>query len=156
MISKTIEKVDLNNLKHCDALVELLNEYMKDKVGAGKSMPKELGHKILGGLKKHSAYLGFLVKINGYYVALANCNLNCSIWQALPLINIHDFIVHPNYRKKGIGTFLLNEIKEFARENAYCKLNIEVREDNLKAKELYEKAGFSSGNPAMLFWEMKL
>lgn len=42
MISKTIEKVDLNNLKHCDALVELLNEYMKDKVGAGKSMPKEL------------------------------------------------------------------------------------------------------------------
>lgn len=156
MKSRTIEKVDLDNIKHCEALVVLLNKYMKDEKGAGKPMPQKLGAKILHGLKMHSAYLEFLVKINEDYVALVNCNLNYSAWQASPFINIHDFIVYPTHRKKGIGKFLLYGIKDFACEKAYCKINLEVREDNSKAKKLYRSTWFSSCSPVMLFWEMKL
>ncbi|MGE4586994.1 MAG: GNAT family N-acetyltransferase [Mangrovibacterium sp.] len=126
---------------------------MKDDMGINKSMPEELAPKIIDGLKKHTAYLGFFVCIDGQYAALANCNLNFSTWKAKPLINIHDFIVSPKYRKQGVGQFLLSEIERYAQQNGYCKINLEVRNDNYKAQNLYKKAGFTNCEPPMYYWQ---
>lgn len=156
MMKKTFVAVDIHNQTHCVAIVTLLNDYMEDEMGISKSMPNELGSKIVEGLKKHNAYLGFFVCVDNEYVALANCNLNYSTWQANFLINIHDFIVTPTFRKQGVGEFLLKGIESFAMENGYCKLNLEVRNDNFKAKKLYAKKGFEECNPSMLFWQKVL
>ena len=90
-------KIDMKNKAHCDALIRLLNYYMEDEMGMSESMPISLAPKIIEGLKEHKAFLGFLVKLDKDYVALANCNLNYSTWQARFLINIHDFIVAPSH-----------------------------------------------------------
>lgn len=148
-------KVNLENKKHCSALLSLLNDYMLDEMGIGKPMPAELGPKIIKGLKNHPVYLGFFVCNENEYAALANCNLNFSTWKAKPLINIHDFTVSPNFRNQGIGLFLLNGISAYAKENGYCRLNLEVRQDNFKAQNLYKKAGFTECNPPNYFWEKK-
>ena len=153
MDNPVIEIVSLHNPDHCEALVNLLNEYMKDDMGLGKPMPSDMASRIVNGLKEHKGYLGFLVKVNTTYVGLANCNLNFSTWNAKPIINIHDFIVHPVWREKGIGSFLLQKINDYAVDNDFCKINLEVREDNIKAQMLYEKEGFKAGIPQMLFWE---
>jgi ribosomal protein S18 acetylase RimI-like enzyme len=102
-------------------------------MGIRKSMPKELGSEIIEGLKKHTAYLGFFVCINEEFAALANCNLNYSTCQAKFIINIHDFIVAPKFRKQGVGEFLLGKIENYVKVKGYCKVNLEVRNDNLKA-----------------------
>lgn len=153
MPEKQFIKVDLNNSKHGEKLLGLLNHYMEDEMGIRKSMPEHLGPKIIEGLKQHSAYLGFFVCIGEEFAALANCNLNYSTWQARFLINIHDFIVSPKFRKQGVGTFLLSEIEKYARENKYCKINLEVRNDNVNAKNLYKKVGFTDCQPPMYFWQ---
>lgn len=153
MPEKQFIKVDLNNSKHGEKLLGLLNHYMEDEMGIRKSMPEHLGQKIIEGLKQHSAYLGFFVCIGEEFAALANCNLNYSTWQARFLINIHDFIVSPKFRKQGVGTFLLSEIEKYARENKYCKINLEVRNDNVNAKNLYKKVGFTDCEPPMYFWQ---
>ena len=149
-------EVDLNNDMHCQAVVSLLNDYMLDDMGIGEEMPFELGPKIIEGLKRHKAYLGFLVEIRAKFVALANCNLNFSTWKAKPLINIHDFIVSPGFREQGIGLFLLKAIEKYALENGFCRINIEVREDNYKAQNLYKKAGFKECEPNNYFWENRI
>ncbi len=146
-------QVDLKNDKHCEALVSLLNEYMLDEMGIGEAMPSGLGEKIISGLKKHPAYMGFLVQFDDRFAALANCNLNFSTWKASPLINIHDFIVSPNFRKKGVGLFLLEAIEDYARKNGFCRINLEVRHDNFAAQNLYKKAGFKECEPNNYFWE---
>lgn len=146
-------QVDLNNEKHCEAVVSLLNDYMLDEMGIGEAMPEGLGQKIIYGLKKHPGYMGFLVRIDNRFAALANCNLNFSTWKASPLINIHDFIVSPHFRKIGVGLFLLKAIEDFARDNGYCRINLEVRHDNFKAQNLYKKAGFKECEPNNYFWE---
>ena len=146
-------QVNLENEEHCFAVLNLLNEYMVDEMGIGEPMPVKLGPKIIEGLKNHSAYLGFLVKNEDEYAALANCNLVFSTWQAKPLINIHDFIVSPNFRNKGVGLFLLKQIEKFAREMDCCRVNLEVRKDNYKAQNLYKKAGFKECDPPNYFWE---
>lgn len=149
-------EVDLNNELHCNALKQLLNDYMLDEMGIGEPMPDGLGPKIIGGLKKHPAYLGFFVCIEDDFVALANCNLNFSTWKAKHLINIHDFVVSPAFRNRGVGLFLLNGIAEYASKRGYCRINLEVRHDNYKAQNLYRKAGFKDCGPPNYFWERKL
>lgn len=156
MPEKKFIKADLNNPIHCEQILNLLNDYMEDEMGVSKSMPDALGVNIINGLKKHSAYLGFFICIENEFVALANCNLNYSTWQASFLINIHDFIVSPTFRKQGVGEFLLVEIEKYAQENGYCKLNLEVRNDNLKAQKLYKKVGYSDCEPPMFFWQKLL
>ncbi len=151
-----IVRVNLNDWDHCQALIRLMNDYMQDEMGIGESMPKELGAQIIAGLKRHDAYLGFFVCIENEYVALANCNLNYSTWKAKPLINIHDFIVSPAHRQKGVGLFLLKFIEEFAVEKGYCRINLEVRQDNHKAQQLYRKAGFKECDPSNYFWEKQI
>ena len=148
-----IIQVDLNNSAHCEAVLQLLNDYMMDEMGTGNPMSEELGNEIIKGLKNHPAYIGFLVFAEGQFAALANCNLNFSTWKAKPLINIHDFIVSPGFRKQGVGLFLLRSIEEFAREKGYCRVNLEVRQDNFNAQNLYKKAGFAECTPPSLFWE---
>ena len=149
-------EVNLNNKIHCSALLHLLNEYMLDEMGIGESMPGDLGPKIIDGLKKHEAYIGFFACIGDNFAGLANCNLNFSTWKAKPLINIHDFIVSPDFRKQGVGFFLLNEISKYAAEKGYCRINLEVRHDNYKAQNLYKKAGFKDCGPPNYFWEKRL
>jgi ribosomal protein S18 acetylase RimI-like enzyme len=148
--------VDLHNPVHCDQVIKLLNDYMNDHMGNNRPMPKELGPQIISGLKKHTGFLGFFVLADDQFAGLANCNVNFSTFQAKPLINIHDFIVAPECRNIGAGSFLLQGIVNYACQNGFCRVNLEVREDNVTAKSLYKKNGFTDCVPRMMFWERKL
>ncbi|NCB06793.1 MAG: GNAT family N-acetyltransferase [Bacteroidia bacterium] len=156
MITKKVVKVDLNDDSHCSHLLKLLNDYMEDEMGIGQPMPGNLGSKIIEGLRKHNGYLGFFVCVGKDFVALANCNVNYSTWNAQPLLNIHDFIVSPHVRQQGIGLFLLNAIAEYATRQGFCRINLEVRQDNIGAQQLYRKAGYTECESQMFFWEKKL
>ena len=107
MSEKVFVKIDLGNEGHCQQLLQLLNLYMEDIMGNNKPMPVDLGPRIIAGLKNHSSYIGFFVKYKSEFVALANCNYLFSTFAAKPLINIHDFIVNPAFRQKGIGKFFV-------------------------------------------------
>lgn len=155
MQEKRIVQIDLTNTKHGEALINLMDDYMADEMGIGEAMPEELAPKIIKGLAKHAAYIGFFVCVGDEYVALANCNLNYSTWEAKPAISIHDFIVSPQHRRQGIGMFLLKQIEAYAKEKGYCRINLEVRQDNHIARKLYKKAGFRECEPPNYFWEKK-
>jgi ribosomal protein S18 acetylase RimI-like enzyme len=129
---------------------------MNNPMGNNRPMPNGLAPQIISGLKQHSAFLGFFVLADDQFAGLANCNINFSTFQAKPLINIHDFIVAPECRNIGAGSFLLQGIINYASQNGYCRVNLEVREDNLAAKSLYKKIGFTDCVPRMMFWERKL
>ena len=46
------------------------------------------------------------------------------------------------YRGKGIGTALMRAPLEKAKKAGFTRVELTVREDNLRAKALYEKVGF--------------
>lgn len=152
----SIQEVNLQNPIHCTQVIKLLRDYMNDPMGNNQTMPVGLELQIISGLKQHPGYLGFFVMADDQFAGLANCNINFSTFQGRQLINIHDFIVAPEYRNHGIGHFLLQEVIHYALQKGYCRVNLEVREDNHTAKSLYSKIGFSECVPRMLFWEKKL
>jgi GNAT superfamily N-acetyltransferase len=84
-----------------------------------------------------------------------------STFQCRPLLNIHDVIVHPDHRGKGISKLLMRKAEEIARELGCCKLTLEVLERNEIAKRSYASCGFCAYElDPMLgkaeFWEKKL
>ena len=148
--------VDLNNSTHKNAFLSLMNDYMLDNMGLNEPLPVELGERIVKGLMQQSNYLGFLLKDDDNYIALANSFIGFSTFKAKQLINIHDFIVTPDSRKYGAGKALLDSIAVYAKENEYCKITLEVRYDNEKAQSLYKKVGYLECNPPMHFWQKSL
>jgi len=152
----SILNVDLQNPVHCNQVIKLLNDYMNDPMGNNSPMAKGLAPQIISGLKLHQAFLGFFVMAGDQFDGFANCNINFSTFQAKPLINIHDFVIAPEFRGMGAASFLLDGILNYASLNGYCRVNLEVREDNLAAKSLYKKLGFSDCVPRMMFWERKI
>ena len=145
--------VDLNRSEHLDAFARLLDLYMRDDMGVREKLSRTQCDLVIGALRKHSSYRGFFVRSGQSWVALANCFLNYSTFQARPLLNIHDLIVDPAVRHRGIGRFMLAGLTAYARENGFCRLNLEVRMDNLIAQALYREDGFSECQPPMFFWE---
>ena len=72
--------------------------------------------------------------------------VGCASLSRLPRRMKHrgDFAVSvaKEYWNQGIGSMLLCRILDFAKENAFEIIDLQVRSDNLKAIYLYEKYGF--------------
>lgn len=148
-----ILQTNLSNKIHCNALITLMSHYMLDPMGGGKAMEKSYPSILLKGLKKQNNYIGFLLFVDNKPAALANCFVGFSTFKAEQLINIHDFVVHSDFRQQGLGKALLSTISEYAKGNNMCRVSLEVREDNPKAMNLYKKVGFKPCNPNMYFWQ---
>lgn len=144
---------DIKNAEHQQAMLSQLDLYMRDPMGGFGIMSDKLAVELLSGLMNQPNYVFFLAICNDEYAGFANCFVNFSTFKAKQLINIHDFAVAPQFRKKGIGKELMKEIFSFARKNHFCKVNLEVRHDNPNAQNLYKSLGFSECTPPMYFWE---
>jgi ribosomal-protein-alanine N-acetyltransferase len=62
--------------------------------------------------------------------------------QVLDESSIHNIVVHPAQRRRGLGKMLLEAGLEWARCNAAARCCLEVRASNTVALELYEQYGF--------------
>lgn len=54
-----------------------------------------------------------------------------------------DLAVHPDYRRQGIATMLLDNVLRDLREGSCRNMYLEVRTSNAEARKLYEKFGFT-------------
>jgi len=55
---------------------------------------------------------------------------------------IFNVAVSETYRKKGVGSALINELVTYGKKNNLCFITLEVRESNINAQSLYSKFGF--------------
>jgi ribosomal protein S18 acetylase RimI-like enzyme len=65
------------------------------------------------------------------------------MWTGEKFGEIHELVVHPDYRGRGLGKLLLERaIKRLKSENLR-KIGLWVGEKNEKARKIYEKLGFT-------------
>ncbi|KRE44278.1 GNAT family N-acetyltransferase [Paenibacillus sp. Soil724D2] len=62
----------------------------------------------------------------------------------------------PDFKRKGIGTILMKEIIQHARNDGYKSLSLSVDPDNHTAVRLYEKLGFEYFGMSGTSWIMKV
>jgi ribosomal-protein-alanine N-acetyltransferase len=79
-----------------------------------------------------------------YFVARVD-NKICAftgLWIEMDKFHIVNIAVHPDYRKRGIATYFMNFIIDYAKEKRTKEIHLEVRKSNTIAQNLYKKLGF--------------
>jgi GNAT superfamily N-acetyltransferase len=143
MLPIEVVVADLNRPDHQQAVLNLIDAYAADPMDNGKPLPDAVRCSLIPGLRKHPTTIIFLAYQDNSAVGIAVCFTGFSTFAARPLINIHDFAVLPTFRGQGIGRQLLAEISRRAKEMGCCKLTLEVQENNCRARQVYEAAGFA-------------
>lgn len=157
-MSIRIAEADLASSVDRESVVQLLDLYARDPMGGGKGLsdyakahlPTELArrpHRVVLLAFEEDEAVGLLIAFEGF-----------STFACRSLLNIHDFVVRPGSRRRGVGRALLERVEAIARDRGYGKLTLEVLEGNQPAQALYRSVGFLSYelDPAFgraLFWE---
>jgi len=90
---------------------------------------------------------GIESKIDMPLIALCGDHLSGLAWgksikEQLEVTNLYQMWVKPEFRNKGIGLSLLNEIKKWAKNIGSQSLNLGVTINNGKAHQMYKTFGF--------------
>lgn len=66
------------------------------------------------------------------------------IWISIDDVHITNIVTRKDKRNQGIGSLLLENLINLAKETKLASLTLEVNENNSSAIHLYEKFGFST------------
>ncbi len=138
-----IVEADLDCTDHQRDVVALTAAYASDAMGNGGPLPPDVLERLVPGLLAQPTALILLAYVEGEAVGIATCFRGFSTFAARPLVNIHDLAVLPTHRGQGIARLLLDAVAQKAADLGCCKVTLEVQSDNTRAREIYEKAGFS-------------
>lgn len=136
---------------HAAALVELLDAYARDPAGGGEALSEFARTSLIAELATRPFIFSVLAFEGGAAVGLINAIEGFSTFACRPLVNIHDVVVLPGHRRRGVAAQMFAEVEAIARERGACKLTLEVLSGNRSARTLYEKLGFDDYrlDPAM-------
>ena len=141
-MSVRIVEADLSLAEHQEAVLAMVDAYSRDAMGNGKPLDQDVRTRLIPGLRRHPTTLIFLAFDGVQPIGAAVCFIGFSSFTAKPIINIHDLVVLPTSRGKGIGRRLLDAVEAKARELGCCKLTLEVMDKNHQAVRMYQAAGF--------------
>ncbi len=159
-----IVDADLSDARDAAALVALLDAYAREPIGGATPLAPEVSARLAPDLRARidsGAAVVLCARSEGAPVGIAVCFVGDSTFQARPLLNLHDLAVLPDARGLGVGQALLSALEARARALGCCKVTLEVREDNARARRLYEQVGYVDYSPGgertrTLFLEKKL
>ena len=133
---------DLDDPSHAASLIDLLDHYARDPMGGGQGLADGVKAVLVERLRQIPHFYGALAFVESQAVGLIHCFFGFSTFAAEPLLNIHDIVVHADYRGQGIGQALLAHAEAIAQETGCCKLTLEVLSNNVGAMKTYEHAGY--------------
>ena len=147
----TIIQADLQLPRHAHDLLFLLNTYACDPMGGGEPLSTYAQAHLIPALQQRTNVRGILAYQDEQPAGFAICIEGFSTFACKPLLNIHDFAVHPDFRGLGIAKQMLIFISDYAQTQGYCKITLEVLQGNAPAHALYVDQGFASYelNPAL-------
>ena len=77
----------------------------------------------------------------------------CSAWIVIDELHITSIAVHPIYRRKGIGKFLLSNLIKRSKSLQTNQIILEVKDNNETAKAFYKSMGFKTVGHRSNFYE---
>ncbi len=139
-----IVRVRYDDARHADALIALLDAYARDPAGGGEPLSDFARGNLIAALAARPFVFSVLAFDDGTPIGLVNAIEGFSTFACQPLVNVHDVVVLPGHRGRGIAAQMFSEIEAIARERGACKLTLEVLEGNAAARTLYQRLGFTA------------
>ncbi len=89
-------------------------------------------------LDPDSAIMCIVAEIDGKVYGFAHCVVHENTWESQPVCYLEDLYVLPSARGKGIGTALLDWLRNAMRAEGWSRLYWHTRENNVTARRLYD------------------
>lgn len=156
-----VVRVNYSNPQQSADVVALLDHYSRDPMGSGLPLPVNVKTTLIEELKKRDYFGSAIAYVDGRAAALVNFAEGFSTFSAKPLVNVHDLVVHRDFRGKGLSQTLLQFVEAEATKIGACKITLEVLGGNEVAKSAYKKFGFqayrlSADTGVAEFWQKKI
>jgi len=85
----------------------------------------------------------FVARSGTQIVGMVNLLFFISTSEGGKVILMEDFIVHPDFRKRGLGTLILRHVITFARRGKFSRITLLTDKHNASARGLYLRQGFA-------------
>ncbi len=156
-----VKKVDYQDPDQSTAVLMLLNHYSMDPMGASAPLPDDVQENLIAQMQRRTYFGSAIAYVDTVPAGLVNYAEGLSTFAAKPLMNVHDLVVHRDYRGKGLSQELLAFVENEARALGCCKVTLEVLGGNEIAQNAYRKFGFaayrlSEDTGVAEFWQKKL
>lgn len=138
----SVETVDYQNPRQAQALIDLLDHYARDPMGGGEPLAAETRKNLTEALGRVPGAFSVLLWKEDRPVGLLNAFASFSTFKAKPILNVHDVIVHADYRGQGLTRRLFDALEAEARRRGCCKVTLEVLQGNGPARQAYRRLGF--------------
>lgn len=152
---------DYRDPRDAEAVVALLDAYARDPMGGGEPLADDVRARVVPGLAAQPGAFSLIARLDGEAVGLANCFMGYSTFAARPIVNLHDIVVLPGHRGRGVARALFAALETEARARGACKVTLEVLSGNAPARALYASLGYgdyvldpNAGHA--LFWQKRL
>jgi ribosomal protein S18 acetylase RimI-like enzyme len=157
----TIIQADLTNEIHARAYLALMSHYACDPMGGGEDLSDFTKQNLVSSLLKRTDVVILLIFKEDKPAALLTAIEGFSTFACKPLFNIHDVVVHIDFRGLKLSAMLFAEIEKIAKQRDYCKITLEVLSGNEIAKNAYLKQGYADyqldpNHGSALFWSKSL
>lgn len=156
-----VQPLDYRSADQRQALVDLLESYASTPEGSGTGMTDQARQNVAAMLET-TPHACVLMAVEGDQPrGVIVCVESFSTFYAQPVLNIHDLVIAPGSRGRGLGRQLMEAAEQEAHRRGCCKMTLEVVTSNEPAKGLYRSCGFQGGDSAtpddaMLFWTKPL
>ena len=134
---------DLNNQQHATAYLELMSHYACDPMGGGEDLSDYAKKNLVKTLLTRNDVFIILVFVGDKPAALLTAIEGFSTFACKPLLNVHDVVVHNDFRGQGLTKILFENIEAVAKRRGCCKITLEVLSGNKIACKAYNRLGFS-------------
>lgn len=128
--------------RDAEAIVSLMRSYALDPMGGGEPLAAAVAERLCPALAEQGGAYTIIAWQGEQAIGLINAFAGFSTFKAAPLLNIHDIIVLPPWRRRGVCRAMLAAVESLARELGCCKLTLEVLEGNSAARRSYLDYGF--------------
>lgn len=125
-----------------DQVLTLLDEF--SLLLKARETPSKIGGKIFDEIITRNDIKIFVADENGILTGLATLYLLPNIRHGWQRGHIEDFFISGKYRRKGIGSLLLNAVKDYCRKNSIRVIKLDSGNELTKAHRFYEKNGGKS------------
>ena len=96
-------------------------------------------------LDPDSQIMCVVAEVEGQVYGFANCVVHENTWETQPVCYLEDLFVRPAARGRGIGSALLEWLRNAMRAEGWARLYWVTHQDNATARRLYDRFASADG-----------
>ena len=138
----TEPRIEPATIEDLPQLVELLMALFEEE-GDFKPDPAKQEHGVRLILEQPSRGRIFVLRTDHMVIGMVNLLFTISTAEGGLVILMEDVIVHPQHRRQGYGSLLLNHVIQFAREKRFRRITLLTDRIDADSQAFFSRHGFS-------------